>query len=301
MTSARYSYTTVSSSDRSNVPNLASSQTNPLKRSHPSSTDTPSSSITRDDDEIFTSPPIHDRKSTFTGYFSPTIPPQDLQSHPSIASASHKILAYRIPVSAPVSSSKKSRQSTLSSAGFGASKEEKVQLGKDDDGEQYAAKHVVKVLEEGKVLGSLVVARWYGGVMLGPVRFQHIENAARGAIQAWRERDLMPRDEKGAREVDGEEDRKTLANELAERDESILSLRKLLDSKKRMLGSLEGKGEKAESPTASPVKKMDYDTMPLQRLRLLDNARDKTIAFLLKQINEVEQSIKDWENMFDAE
>ena len=30
-----------------------------------------------------------------------------------------------------------------------------------------------------------MVARWYGGVLLGPVRFRHIENCAREAIKVW--------------------------------------------------------------------------------------------------------------------
>lgn len=55
----------------------------------------------------------------------------------------------------------------------------------DDDGEKYAGKRLEKVLNELNVQGTVVVARWYGGVLLGPVRFTHIENVARDAIARW--------------------------------------------------------------------------------------------------------------------
>jgi hypothetical protein len=37
---------------------------------------------------------------------------------------------------------------------------------------------------------------------------------------------------------------------------------------------------------------MDYSAMPLQRLRLLDKARDATLAFILKQIDKAEEDAK---------
>ncbi|GAM91608.1 hypothetical protein ANO11243_096600 [Dothideomycetidae sp. 11243] len=297
MTSARYSYTTVTPSDR-----LSSSPT--LKRPYSSISADPVSSSS----QIFTSTPIHDRKSTFTGLFSPSLPPLDLQTQASISSASHKILAYRLAPSAPLSSiSKKQRQSTLTANA-------PHQTGQDDDGEQYAAKHVARVLHEEGVTGSLVVARWYGGVMLGPVRFAHIAQVARGAVQAWRA-SLVPggkrlgssvaggtKVEQG-RDLEGDEEveKETLTKELQRRDESITALRTLLADKKVALAALDGSSVPPLSEPLPPVaaKQIDYASMSVERLRVLDQARDGTIAFLLKQIDGVEAEIHRCEDMFD--
>ncbi|KAF2221608.1 hypothetical protein BDZ85DRAFT_202020 [Elsinoe ampelina] len=284
MASARYGYLTVSPSDNPSKPIQAPPTS--LKRTR-SPSPPPAS------DRIFESSPLHDRKSTFQGFFSPALPPHDLQHLPSFSSASHKILAYRIP----------SRQSTLAFGAAGMSKSA-LQTGHDDDGEQYAAKHVARVLGDLNVVGSLVVARWYGGVMLGPVRFKHIEDVAREAVKVYFSslgkgksgatvgagKVAHQVQEEGAGETQAEEMGR-LVRELKERDESILSLRKLLEQKKVLLGSLEGKSEAGDKGQPSPTRKMDYTGMDLKRLRAMDQARDKTIAFLLKQIDETEEKI----------
>lgn len=248
-----------------------------LKRSHSSS---------EGEEDISTSNPIHDRSSTFTALFSPSLPPRDLQSHPSISSASHKILAWRLPSTSPESSSsaKKPRQTTLTPGG-GALK-----TGKDDDGEQYAAKHVLRVLEEADIQGSLVVARWYGGVLLGPVRFTHIYNSARDAVDIYR-RDISI----AKQETREKED---MIFELKGRDENIVALRTLLESKKGLLAGLEGDTPQ-EKEVRSPARKVEYEGMTLERLRMLDKARDGTVGFLLKQIDAVEEKIRSWEDLFD--
>ena len=50
----------------------------------------------------------------------------------------------------------------------------------DDDGESAAGGRLLKLLT---LVGAedvvVVVSRWYGGVLLGPARFTHINNAAR--------------------------------------------------------------------------------------------------------------------------
>lgn len=167
----------------------------------------------------------------------------------------------------------------------------------------------MKVLGEMDAVGSLVVARWYGGVMLGPARFRHMESVAREAVGKFKEGgqgEESGAGQKGKRQDAGTgtgtgetlgEERKRLVVELEERDESILSLRKLLEQKKELLASLEGGAEGAErSSQSSPAKKIEYDKMPIDRLRLLDQARDRTIGFLLKQIDEVEEKIVAWDD-----
>lgn len=61
-----------------------------------------------------------------------------------------------------------------------------------DDGEQYGGAHMLKVLnEEGTVDVLVVCSRWFGGTMLGPIRFQHIEKCARAALEGWTERERL--------------------------------------------------------------------------------------------------------------
>ncbi|KAK6353791.1 hypothetical protein TWF730_008217 [Orbilia blumenaviensis] len=237
---------------------------------------------------LYVSKQIEDRASTFVAYFSPTAPQRQLQSHPDLTTASHRILAWR----------KTSSQKTLT--GFPA-----YNTGSDDDGENYAGKKLLKVLDDYKVEGSIVVARWYGGQLLGPVRFQHIENVAKEAIRAF----LADKDSAAATAAVGgesakkakvsekeqeEEDEKLkteLVEELKNRDGSIVVLRNLLDDKMGKKKDDEEKTDAGEGTSQPKVTKaVDYESMPLVRLRQLDKARDNTISFLLKKIDEVEEA-----------
>jgi len=123
--------------------------------------------------------------------------------------------------------------------------------------------------------------------MLGPVRFTHMETCARNAIKAWRDEEGNKRrkieDEKRKKELD-EEDILRLPGVLAERDRSIAVLRALLNQKSKKL--TEG------AVTASPSKVMDYSDMPLEAMRRLEGAKDKSIAFLLKNIDAEEAKVK---------
>lgn len=229
----------------------------PPLSSNPTSTSSPIPS-----NSIFTSEALHDRESIFQGYFSPNLSPKELQSHDDVASATHRILASRLP---------SSKQKTLSGTPI-------ISTTTDDDGEKYGAKRVLSVLEAEKVTGSLIVARWYGGVMLGPVRFTHMETVGREAVAAWRTWEAEQRE--GERRAKAEAfERERLVKELKERDESVVALRGLLDLKNG--GSVQGAGAKKVV--------LDYGGMELSRLRMLDKARDSTIAFLLKQIDAAEE------------
>ena len=97
-----------------------------------------------------------------------------LKRDPKVARASHNVLAYR------------KRLAPRAARG-----ESEVELGKasswacdhDDDGEHGAGKglsHLLRVTESEDV--CVVVSRWFGGVHLGPQRFQCINNAARDAL-----------------------------------------------------------------------------------------------------------------------
>jgi putative IMPACT (imprinted ancient) family translation regulator len=220
------------------------------------------------DHDIWVSETIEDRSSTFRAFFSPTMPAKDLQKLDQIKDASHRILAWRSP----------SSQRTL------VGDVRTLETGTDDDGERYGGRHVLKVIEEMRVEGAIVVARWYGGVMLGPARFAHIENSAGDAIRAWRQKEDSE-GQKRRRVEDEDMEKATLIVELADRDQNILVLRRLLEEKTK---HAQPQAEQ-KPPSRPPLPPPDYSSMPLERLRQFDKARDSTVAFLLKKIDEAEK------------
>ena len=92
---------------------------------------------------VFRSAAIDDRSSKFIGLYSPSLKPKEVQGLQEIASASHKILAWR-------------RESNQQSITGGT----KYVTDSDDDGEKYGGKRIAKVLENMQVKGACVVARW---------------------------------------------------------------------------------------------------------------------------------------------
>ncbi|KAF2757775.1 ribosomal protein S5 domain 2-like protein [Pseudovirgaria hyperparasitica] len=231
-----------------------------LKRKAPDSSSS-------DDTSVYRSSPIYDRSSTFVAAYSPTKTAKVLQSDTKFTDASHRIAAWRLP----------SRQKSL----FGDPTAH-YDTRYDDDGEKNAGKRVARVLESMNVTGALVVARWYGGVMLGPVRFEHIENVAKEAVNAWKG---AAKEEEGKVEVEKkkrlEEIEKTrLVRDLPKRDTSIGVLRGLLAEKK------------GEGPLTTPAKLLEYGNFEIGVLRRLEKARDTTIAWLLKSIDEAEAEAK---------
>ena len=239
-----------------------------------------------DEDEtaptIFRSAPIEDRQSTFIGYFFPATAktPKELQNLAEFESASHKVIGWR----------RESNQQSITKA-------KQYVLGNDDDGEKYAGKKVEKVLDAMQVIGTCVVARWYGGVMLGPVRFSHIETVAKESIRAWQEHDAEIKMKKRKFEEEQAEHAR-LCKSLVERDQSVDVLRDLAAKKelevKQAQQQEEDTEELSQPPPSSAANKplMDYTAMPVERLRALDKARDATISFLLKRIDKAEAELK---------
>lgn len=213
---------------------------------------------------IFESSPIEDRSSTFVAFYSPTLAAKELQAHSEFKSASHRIAAWRKP----------SSQRALNTQRL-------LETGHDDDGEKYGGKALEKVLIEMGVEGAVVVARWYGGVMLGPVRFDHIKNSARDAIMQWSQD--RERSAKKAKVRKDESEKERLIQTLPERDKSIIVLRDMLSEKSRQSSSAPGSQN-------SPAKTPDYSTLPLATLEKLEQVRDATIGWILKQIEKVENA-----------
>ncbi|GAB7365197.1 hypothetical protein MBLNU230_g6283t1 [Neophaeotheca triangularis] len=249
------------------------------------------------DTNIYRSTALDDRDSTFRAYFSPGLPGKELQKLPEIASANHRILGSR----------RESNQQSLSNR-------KQYITDSDDDGEKWAGRRVEGALKALNVEGSVVVARWFGGTMLGPVRFEHIENVVREVVGVWREAtEGEERRRKKAKEE--AEERERLVEALGERDQSVRVLRELAKEKEEavrkalaeLAGGEEALGELAEAKPDQEVGKgmessraaivapptPDYGSMPLAKLRALEKARDATLAFLLKRIDKAESQLQD--------
>ncbi|XP_042372755.1 protein IMPACT isoform X2 [Plectropomus leopardus] len=111
---------------------------------------------------------ITDRRSTFQPHAAPVVTPRQvkmvlekLYENKKIASATHNIYAYRIYC--------EDKNSFLQDC--------------EDDGETAAGGrllHLLQILDVRNVM--VVVSRWYGGILLGPDRFKHINNCARNIL-----------------------------------------------------------------------------------------------------------------------
>lgn len=239
----------------------------------------------------FESSPIEDRASKFVGLFSSVIPAKELQAHPPYKKASHRILAWRKP----------SKQQSLT--GFKASGGPSViyTTGSDDDGEKYAGKKLEKLLIDLDVEGAIVVARWYGGVMLGPVRFSHMEQVARDAINKWRAsrgHDMSSKKQKvepplSLSPAEEAERKARLVTTLGNRDNSIKVLRDLLAEKKAATssGTSTLQSDPPRSSAGTQTTTPDYSSLPLSKLQQLEKARDTTISWILKQIDDAEAKV----------
>lgn len=234
--------------------------------------------------DIYFSNPIHEQTSTFTAAFSPSLSPKALQALPEFRTATHRIVAWRKP----------SRQKSLK-----PSTHTLYDTGHDDDGEKWAGTRLSKVLNETNTSGAIVVARWYGGQNIGPIRFTHIEASARAAIRnatsssssssrAPPDQQQSPKKQKVDAEAQ-EKRRQELIAALKERDYNIVALRKLLSEKQ---AKLQGEEEEEAATTTTPQKSVNYERMGLDALVRLDKARDATVAFILKQIDKVDDELK---------
>ncbi|KAF2034785.1 hypothetical protein EK21DRAFT_56218 [Setomelanomma holmii] len=221
---------------------------------------------------VFKSTQIDEQTSSFIGAFSPSLSVKQLQQLPEFRPATHCMAAWR----------KRSRQKSLMP-------DSKIlyDSGHDDDGEKWAGGRLQNVLNDTQAEGVVVVARWYGGQNIGPIRFTHIENCAKEAIWKWKVASTQLQNEAATKKqrLDEEAQRQELVKNLQERDLNIFTLRKLLAEKKATL-------EDSEPAPPTPQKPQSYEKMSLDALKRVDKARDATIAFILKQIDKVEEELK---------
>jgi len=209
------------------------------------------------------SAPIEDRKSKFIGYFIPLTVPSAVSRHrselenlPELAEADHKIMAWNVG----------------RSTGF------------NDDGEKWAGRKLLEVLTSNEDQGILCVARWYGGIMLGPARFDHIVHVAADALATYHIAQRKPpalspptiqgpKSSPPPRIAADYNERERLVRVLRGKDMTVEYLRAMITAKKLERG-------KGNSAPTSPSKIKNYEGVQVEGLQRLVVARDATIKSL---------------------
>jgi len=132
---------------------------------------------------LATSQEIRDRGSTFVANLYSATSPSEARARINYLRdvvhrtkpATHEIAAWRCMVL---------RQGRT---GLGGPDDFELNAGSTDDGEKWAGGKVLKVMQTFTIIDAVViVSRWYGGTMLGPTRFSHIETCASEVCQAFK-------------------------------------------------------------------------------------------------------------------
>jgi len=183
---------------------------------------------------VATSQEITDRDSVFAAAIyraSNATEAQDaIRQHTNVVhgqnKASHEMTAWRCMALKP------------GRDGLGGPDDFQVQSGSQDDGEDYGGQRTLKVMQAEGVLDAVViVSRWYGGTMLGPVRFTHIENCAREVCRAFKAVDEI----------------EACVEDLKQLDEQLVQLR----SELAKLSAPEAE----DTNSASSTRRNDYSTL----------------------------------------
>lgn len=142
--------------------------------------------------------------------------------------------------------------------GSGSEMDWMLKSGQDDDGEKWSGEKIVKVMEsESKVDVCVVVSRWFGGTLLGPRRFKHIESATRQALAN--------------------------LDKLELEHQSLSRLQSLDKEVQRLCEALSKKGV-----VASPGKQPDYSGADMSKMQRLISAREKRIQLLKGQLDKAD-------------
>jgi len=122
----------------------------------------------------FTSQEIRDRKSAFVAFILPAKDPSQVKdaiayirrTHANRPPA-HEVAAWRFVTLKP------------GATGLGGEGDFEVVSAYDDDGEKWAGGRILSIMKQTGVMDAVVVvSRWFGGIMLGPARFTHMETCA---------------------------------------------------------------------------------------------------------------------------
>ncbi|KAG6879915.1 hypothetical protein C0992_009579 [Termitomyces sp. T32_za158] len=196
---------------------------------------------------LATSQEVRDRGSTFIANLFPATSSSDVRARVAYLKdvlhkakpATHDIAAWRCMVLKPDHN------------GLGGPDDFELNVGNLDDGEKWAGIRVQKVMESYAIMDAVViVSRWYGGTMLGPTRFAHIETCAAEVCQEFKR----------------SEELRECISELNNLDAVLAGLR----------AEYSGSSPADESTTGS-TKPKDYVNLDLVKGRRLIKARENAI------------------------
>ncbi|KAL4071290.1 ribosomal protein S5 domain 2-type protein [Scleroderma yunnanense] len=155
--------------------------------------------------------------------------------------------------------------------GLGGPDDFELRTGYDDGGEQWAGGKVLKIMQtEGIIDAVVIVSRWFGGTLLGPARFKHIETCASEICRKFMKIEEV------------EECIQTLAT----LDDLLATLRQELNpstggTSSETAGNKDGTPSTSRQRSTVTNKPRDYggmrDTLDLTRARRLIHARESAI------------------------
>lgn len=186
--------------------------------------------------------------------------------------------------------------------GLGGPEEFQVVSGSMDDGERWAGDRTLKVMQNLAVIDAVVVvSRWYGGTLLGPSRFDHIEICTAEVCRAFK------RSEELRESITTLETLDVLLEGLREELKALQQQQEAIpkpsgptaiivgDSESQRPSSSHGKGftpEKGSSRQDSGLaqqqaekKKQNYSSVDLAKARRLIKSRESAIKWVKDSLN----------------
>ncbi|KXN85287.1 Protein IMPACT [Leucoagaricus sp. SymC.cos] len=250
------------------------SQTKPSTSQHTLDSFITSSKPSLTPKPIATSTEIRDRGSTFVANIFTASSSEEAKSHTKYVKhvlhgnrkATHEIAAWRCMVVKP------------GCTGLGGPEEFQVESESMDDGERCAGDRTLKVMQNLAVIDAVVVvSRWYGGTLLGPSRFDHIETCTAEVCRAFKR-----------------------SEELRESITTLDTLDTLLEGLREELKTFQQAVRKSNSPTTldgdsesqvrTEKKKPDYSSIDLAKARRLIKARENSIKWVKDSLNDLRSS-----------
>nr|O60090.3 RecName: Full=IMPACT family member C14C8.09c [Schizosaccharomyces pombe 972h-] len=204
---------------------------------------------------------ITDRESTFLSYFVPSKDPKMLpvyrfmfQESADLKHCNHKMQAWRFPNEIEAF---------------------------NDDGEEYSGQKLLNVLRKEDVYGMVVCVRWYGGQLLGPVRFQHITNTAKQSIDKYKS------------VLEEERKKQLLRTETGLLRQSSSRSSSLLDQRIRQITAKDKTVNLLRKTLNRPLlHEVDYHGKSLEILDMLLQSRNSMISSLRSELQEKNQKDK---------
>ncbi|KAK7676755.1 hypothetical protein QCA50_020278 [Cerrena zonata] len=159
-------------------------------------------------------------------------------------------------------------------SGLGGPDDFEVASGSDDDGEKYAGGRILKVMQaEGALDAVVIVSRWYGGEMLGPVRFEHIETCTREVCRSF-----------------------VLKEQVEDAITTLTTLDSILLTLREELAQLKAVDSAPPPGDLKPKKPQDYsslrDTLDTKKANRLVTARENSVKSVKLSLAKLKEQLK---------